>query len=105
LNSSNTAPAVAANEAPPLDWILIEGLRAETVIGIHESELHEPQPLVIDVHAGVLHARACDSDRISDTIDYAVVRLRLLRLLAEHRLQLLEAGGGVAIQATAWSSS
>ncbi|MDH5339502.1 MAG: dihydroneopterin aldolase [Rubrivivax sp.] len=91
MNSSNTAPAVAANEAPPLDWILIEGLRAETVIGIHESELHEPQPLVIDVHAGVLHARACDSDRISDTIDYAVVRLRLLRLLAEHRLQLLEA--------------
>ena len=36
-------------------------------------------------------ARACDTDRIGDTIDYGVVRERLLRLLREHRLQLLEA--------------
>ncbi|CAD5372167.1 Dihydroneopterin aldolase [Rubrivivax sp. A210] len=74
-----------------LDWIFIEGLRAQTVIGIHDSELHRPQPLVIDLHAGVARSRACDSDRIADTIDYSVVRERLLRLLAEHKLQLLEA--------------
>lgn len=77
--------------ALPLDLIFIEGLTGETVIGIHESELHRAQPLVIDVHAGVPHARACDTDRIGDTIDYSVVRERLLRLLAEHRLKLLEA--------------
>jgi dihydroneopterin aldolase len=65
--------------------------RGETVIGIHASELHRPQPIVVDVHAGVPHARACDSDRIGDTIDYALVRERILRLFAEHRLQLLEA--------------
>lgn len=75
----------------PLDLIFIEGLTGETVIGIHESELHRPQPLVIDVHAGLPRARACDTDRIVDTIDYSVVRERLLRLLAEHRLKLLEA--------------
>ena len=61
------------------------------MIGIHDSELHDPQPLVIDLHAGVPRARACDTDRIADTIDYGVVRERLQRLLAEHRLQLLEA--------------
>ncbi|MEF7612947.1 dihydroneopterin aldolase [Aquincola sp. MAHUQ-54] len=74
-----------------MDIIFIEGFVGHTVIGIHDSELHATQPVVIDVHAGVARARACDTDRIGDTIDYSVVRERLLRLLAEHRLQLLEA--------------
>lgn len=74
-----------------MDLILIEGFTGETVIGIHESELHQPQPLVIDVHAGVPHARACDTDRIIDTIDYGAVAERLRRLLVEHRVTLLEA--------------
>ena len=78
-------------DAPPLDLIFIEGFVGETVIGIHETELHRPQPLVIDVHAGLPRARACDTDRIVDTIDYGVVCERLRRLLVEHRLQLLEA--------------
>lgn len=83
---TSTAPAAAA-----LDLIFIEGLTGQTVIGIHESELHRPQTIVIDLVAGVPRARACDTDRIGDTIDYGVVRERLHRLLAEHRLQLLEA--------------
>lgn len=89
--SAPSSPASPPDAALPLDVIFIEGLTGETVIGIHESELHRPQPLVIDVHAGLPRARACDTDRIVDTIDYSVVRERLLRLLAEHRLKLLEA--------------
>lgn len=84
-------PSTVPDAPLPLDLIFIEGLTGETVIGIHESEFHHPQPLVIDVHAGVPRARACDTDRIGDTIDYSVVRERLLRLLAEHQLKLLEA--------------
>ena len=74
-----------------MDLIFIDGLRGQTVIGIHESELHRPQPLLIDVQAGLPRARACATDRIGDTIDYGAVRERLQRLLIEHRLQLLEA--------------
>ena len=89
-------PALAASThvrvAPAaLDLIFIEGFVGETVIGIHETELHRPQPLVIDVHAGLPRARACDTDRINDTIDYGEVCERLRRLLVEHRLRLLEA--------------
>ena len=62
--------AADADPIAPLDLIFIEGLVGETVIGIHETELHRPQPLVIDVHAGLPRARACDTDRIVDTIDY-----------------------------------
>jgi 7,8-dihydroneopterin aldolase/epimerase/oxygenase len=90
IQPSSLSPAPAGADAP-MDLIFIEGLTGQTVIGIHESELHRPQPLVIDLHAGIPHARACDTDRIIDTIDYGVVRERLHRLLAEHDLQLLEA--------------
>ena len=81
----------AASADAALDLVFIEGFTGQTVIGIHASELDRPQPLVIDLVAGVGRARACDTDRIADTIDYGVVRERLHRLLAEHRLQLLEA--------------
>jgi 7,8-dihydroneopterin aldolase/epimerase/oxygenase len=74
-----------------MDLIFIEGFRGHTIIGIHPGELDQTQPLDIDVWAGLPHALACDTDRIVDTIDYSQVRLRLQRLLAEHRLQLLEA--------------
>jgi len=76
--------------AGALDIVFVEGFRAETVIGIHHGE-DEPQPLVIDLQAGVPRLRACDTDDINDTIDYSVVRSRLLRLMAEHKLKMLEA--------------
>lgn len=82
---------VAASADTALDLVFIEGFTGQTVIGIHASELHRPQPLVIDLVAGTPRARACDTDRIADTIDYGAVRERLHRLLAEHRVQLLEA--------------
>lgn len=85
------ASAAGQRSAEALDLIFIEGLRGETVIGIHDTELHRPQPLVIDLVVGLPRARACGTDRIADTVDYSVVRERLQRLLREHRLQLLEA--------------
>lgn len=90
LIAATGASLMPKADEPPLDLIFIEGLRAETVIGIHDNELHEPQPLVIDLYAGVPHADACETDRIGDTIDYSVVHARLHRLLREHKLQLLE---------------
>lgn len=89
---SQPLPALAQSGAlAPLDLIFIEGFTAETVIGIHESELHTPQPVRVDLCAGLPRSGACDTDRIGDTIDYAVVRERLLGLFAQHSVQLLEA--------------
>ncbi len=88
---SPQAPALAGDAQQSMDVIFIEGFTGDTVIGIHDSELHRTQPIVIDLHAGVPRAQACSTDRIGDTIDYSVVAERLRRLLREHRLQLLEA--------------
>lgn len=89
LTSMNDA--LPSSDAQALDLIFIDGFVGQTVIGIHATELHRPQPLVIDLVAGVARARACDTDQIADTIDYGEVRLRLQRLMGEHGVQLLEA--------------
>ena len=85
------SPPDATDAQPAMDVIFIEGFVGETVIGIHDSELHRTQPIVIDLHAGVPRSQACSTDRIGDTIDYSVVAERLRSLLREHKLQLLEA--------------
>ncbi len=84
-------PATTSAAAETLDLIFIDGLVAQTVIGIHDNELHQTQPVRIDVCAGVPRPRACDSDDIADTIDYSLLHARLHRLLADHTIRLLEA--------------
>lgn len=91
LDLARDLPLSAPSASEALDLVFIEGFTGSTVIGIHESELHVAQPLAIDLCAGVPRARACETDRIADTIDYGEVRERLQRLLREHRVQLLEA--------------
>jgi len=88
-NADRTFARPVAGEA--LDLVFIEGLLIDTVIGIDPNELHLPQPLVVDVCAGLPRARACATDRIADTIDYGQLRARVVRLAAEHGVQLLEA--------------
>lgn len=75
----------------PLDTIFIDGFCGETIIGINADELHQPQPITIDLTAGRRHLPACESDRIGDTMDYGAVHARLVDYLQTHRHQLLEA--------------
>lgn len=93
---TTTLPASVRDPLPaagsePLDLIFIEGYTGHTVIGIHDTELHRPQPVVIDVCAGVPRPRACDTDDIRHTIDYGELRRRLKQLMVDHGVQLLEA--------------
>ncbi len=91
LNAASWPGPAAGNTGDALDLVFIEGLLCETVIGIYSSELHRPQPLRIDLAAGVPQSPACHSDRIVDTIDYGRVREALLTLMQTHRVKLLEA--------------
>ncbi|WP_244850317.1 dihydroneopterin aldolase [Caballeronia sp. SL2Y3] len=81
----------AAEENPPMDIVFIEGLTGQTVIGIDKSELHIAQPVRMSLAIGVPSLRACTTDRIEDTVNYAAVREAVHALLASHRVQLLEA--------------
>ena len=85
------SPALQADVVPALDIVFIDGFVAETIIGIDADEHHSPQPVRIDLGIGVPMLRACATDRIEDTINYAEVRAALYALLASHGVQLLEA--------------
>ncbi|SAL14256.1 Dihydroneopterin aldolase [Caballeronia terrestris] len=87
----NAAAQQGAHDITPMDIVYIEGLTGRTVIGIDKSELHEPQPVRMSLAIGVPAIRACTTDRIEDTINYAAVREALHALLASHGVQLLEA--------------
>jgi dihydroneopterin aldolase len=87
-----TPPRVAADAASeaPMDIVYIEGFTGLTVIGIDVSELRDPQPVRISLTIGVPSIRACATDRIEDTVNYAAVHDALHGLLARHGVQLLE---------------
>ena len=58
MSAAMNAPLDRASAGPhdaaePLDLVFIEGFAGHTVIGIHESELHLPQTVLIDVCAGL----------------------------------------------------
>lgn len=74
-----------------MDLIFIEGFEGASVIGMNPDELDAPQALRIDLVAGMPRNRACETDRIADTIDYGAVHEALGNLLATHRVKLLEA--------------
>lgn len=74
--------------ARPLNRILIKQLAMQARIGVHDWEQIAPQPVVLDLEFDLPHDRACTSDELSDTVDYAAVvqRLRELALGQPHRL-------------------
>jgi len=84
-------PSTQASDLFPMDIIFIDGFRGSTIIGICDDELHAPQPVRIDLAAGLPRSAACSTDRIGDTIDYGEVRAALRDMLETHRFQLLEA--------------
>ncbi len=84
-------PPDSNHESFPMDIIFIDGFVGHTIIGIDADELHTPQPVRIDIAAGLPRSLACSTDRIGDTIDYGQLREALRDLLRHHRHQLLEA--------------
>src|ERR1700738_4622334 len=87
------SPPPAVSDVP-MDVVYIKGFTAHTVIGIDVSELRDPQPVRINLTIGVPSIRACATDRIEDTVNYAAVHDALHGLLATHGVQLLERVAG-----------
>lgn len=53
------------------DFILIEGLKVETVIGCFNWERQIIQPLLLDLKVWVDLSQAAESDQLADTLNYA----------------------------------
>ncbi len=82
---------IAAPENPPLDTILIEGLRLEAVVGVYPHERDARQPLLFDIALRYDNRMPAASDDVADSVDYAAVCKRVRAFVAAREPQLLEA--------------
>jgi dihydroneopterin aldolase len=73
-----------------MDFIFIEELRLETLIGVYDWERHRRQTVQLDLEIGLRDQRAAQSDEVADTVDYGKVVERLRRLAIESQFALIE---------------
>ncbi len=62
-----------------MDKILIRGLKAHGILGVHDYERHTPREIIIDLKIYTDTSAAGASDRVEDSVDYS----RLSRLVQE----------------------
>jgi len=70
--------------------IVIRQLPMTARIGVHDWEKVEPQPVVLDLEFDLGACKACSTDRLADTVDYAAVVDRV-REIAMRPHDLVEA--------------
>lgn len=70
--------------------LLIEGLRAEALVGVHAHERSTRQPLLVDLELELDVAAAAEGDELAATIDYAEVSVALREWIAASDALLLE---------------
>jgi 7,8-dihydroneopterin aldolase/epimerase/oxygenase len=73
-----------------MDVIFIRDIRLDTLIGAYEFERRQPRTLQVNIEIGRRSIRACETDRLADTIDYAAVVDVVRDTFASHRFHLLE---------------
>ena len=73
-----------------MDIIFINQLELETIIGIHDWERQNKQPVILDIEIGCSIKQAVKSDRIEDCVDYFSVCERMKKLAGQHNYQLVE---------------
>lgn len=73
-----------------MDKVFIEGVEAETIIGVYASEKLAPRPLLLDLQLGVDIKPAAASDRVRDALDYQAVKDVVTKFVAAERVDLLE---------------
>jgi dihydroneopterin aldolase len=73
-----------------MDTILVRDLRVEVLIGIHKRERHVAQTVSIDLDIGIPGKTVFASDKVSDTIDYEQVSIRIKALAASQHFRLVE---------------
>ncbi|MBM3350957.1 MAG: dihydroneopterin aldolase [Betaproteobacteria bacterium] len=74
-----------------MDMIFLSEVKVQTKLGVPEWERMTPQTIILDIEIGYDLSKACNSDAITDTIDYGLVVSRIRDTLAEHHFSLVEA--------------
>jgi D-erythro-7,8-dihydroneopterin triphosphate epimerase len=79
-----------ASEWEHLDRIHIRDLALRCVIGVYDDERREKQDIIINITLYADLRKACASDRVEDTIDYKVLKKKIIALVEQSSCQLIE---------------
>ena len=74
----------------PLDKIHIKDLLIRCIVGLNPEERREKRDVVINI---TLHAdlgKACQSDRIEDSVDYKTVKKKVIAVVEQSSFFLIE---------------
>lgn len=70
---------------------MIEGLRVDAIIGVHERERTRPQQVVIDISLQADITVASQSDNLADTVSYGDVARWVTAYVENSSFELIEA--------------
>ena len=73
-----------------VDKVFIEGLRADTTIGVFDWERRIKQSLYIDLEMAFDNRPAAKSDDLNDTLNYKAVSDRVVAFIEQSEYQLIE---------------
>lgn len=74
-----------------MDTLFLRDFRLQMIIGIYEWERKVPQTVQLDLEIGLPHSRACQTDDVADSINYADVAQRIRDTVAQRHFNLVEA--------------
>ncbi len=77
-----------------MNWVSIQGIEVQCIIGVTERERAQTQRLEIDLQLHFDFTDARRSDSIADTVDYRLVRRRAVEACEKSSFQLIEALAG-----------
>ncbi|KFZ30229.1 hypothetical protein IDSA_10745 [Pseudidiomarina salinarum] len=73
-----------------MDKVLVEGLRVDAYIGVHDWEHEREQPLIIDLEMDWDNARAATTNDLADALDYSTLSEAVIKLVKAQSWQLIE---------------
>ena len=78
-----------------MDQLKLNGIEVECIIGDQPEERVNEQRLLVDVALDIDLADAAESDRLEDTVDYALLVGNIREALEDAQCRLLERAAGV----------
>ena len=82
-----------------MDTILIRGLRIFAYHGVNPEEKRDGQTFVLDLDLALDLTLPCQTDRVEDTVSYALVRKTVERVMTGENYDLIERAAQVVCDA------
>jgi len=74
-----------------MDRIIISDILIRCIIGVRKEERREKQDVMVNIALTADLSKAGETDRLEDSVDYSVLKKRVVAMAEESRFHLVEA--------------